>query len=438
MVTAPVTARQYGVLAYPLILSSILTPLLGVTDTIVIGQTGDAAAIGGIALGAVFFNTIYWLFGFLKVSTTGFSAQASVQQDETALQFALYRPVLLGLMIGLILLLCRSPLTSAGLYLLATPASLLPDVNTYIDYRIYGAPFVLIGYAVLGWLIGQGQVKRALMIQIVSNLINIALDVVFVIGLDYGVAGVAAASLVAEIGTVLLALTFIVRQLVFKPAYWQLLFHLQDYRKFFMVNADLFIRTIFLLLVTGWFTRTGASFGPDMLAVNAILLQMQYVIAYWFGGLGSATTILVGRARGHDDNAGYQQSVRLTRQFGLASIVLIMVLLFLCQQPFLRLFSADSELLLVASVYYNWILIFPLTGGFAMLYEGVFAGRTEGKPVRNSMIQGFITFAVLLLSVNWIGNHGVWLAFIGFGLVRSGSLHLAERRTQKKHPPAHA
>jgi len=313
VVTAPVTARQYGVLAYPLILSSILTPLLGVTDTIVIGQTGDAAAIGGIALCAVFFNTIYWLFGFLKVSTTGFSAQASVHHDETSLQFALYRPVLLGLVIGLILIVCRAPLASAGLYLLAAPASLLSDVNTYIDYRIYGAPFVLIGYAVLGWLIGQGQVKRALMIQIVSNIINIGLDVIFVVGLDYGVAGVAAATLIAEVCTVFLALSFIVRQLIWKPTYRQLLFRLQDYRQFFSVNADLFIRTIFLLLVTGWFTRTGASFGPDILAANAILLQMQYVIAYWFGGLGSASTILVGRARGRNDEAGYQQSVRLTR-----------------------------------------------------------------------------------------------------------------------------
>ena len=436
--TAPVTARQYGVLAYPLILSSILTPLLGVTDTIVIGQTGDAAAIGGIALGAVFFNTIYWLFGFLKVSTTGFSAQASVHHDETSLQFALYRPVLLGLVIGLILIVCRAPLASAGLYLLAAPASLLSDVNTYIDYRIYGAPFVLIGYAVLGWLIGQGQVKRALMIQIVSNIINIVLDVIFVVGLDYGVAGVAAATLIAEVCTVFLALSFIVRQLIWKPTYRHLLFRLQDYRQFFSVNADLFIRTIFLLLVTGWFTRTGASFGPDILAANAILLQMQYVIAYWFGGLGSASTILVGRARGRNDEAGYQQSVRLTRQFGLASIVLIMLLLFLFQQPFLRLFSADPELLIVAGAYYGWILLFPLTGGFAMLYEGVFAGRAQAKPVRNSMIQGFITFAVLLLSINWIGNHGVWLAFIGFGLMRSGSLHLAERRLRKQHPVVHS
>ena len=428
MVTPPVTARQYGLLAYPLILSSILTPLLGVTDTIVIGQTGDAVAIGAIAIAAVFFNTIYWLFGFLKVSTTGFSAQASVHHDETALHFALYRPVLLGLLIGLALMLFRVPLTAGGLYLLATPRTLLPDVTTYIHYRLYGAPFVLIGYAVLGWLIGQGQVKRALLIQVFSNVINIVLDIVFVLGLGYGVAGVAIATLVAEISIVAFGFLFMLRQLAWKPDYRGLLFHVQAYRQFFTVNADLFVRTIFLLIVTGWFTRTGAIFGPDVLAANAILLQIQYLIAYWFGGLGSASTILVGRSRGRHDEAGYRQSVRLTRKFGLASILLMMILLVIFQYPLLRSFSADPDLLDFARLYYGWILIFPLTGGFAMLYEGVFSGLAQAKPVRNSMIQAFLVFALLLLSVYWIGNHGVWLAFIGFGLMRSVSLHLAERR----------
>ncbi|MCT4780865.1 MULTISPECIES: MATE family efflux transporter [Exiguobacterium] len=420
MVTVPVTARQYGLLAYPLILSGILTPLLGVTDTIAIGQTGEAVAIG-----AVFFNTIYWLFGFLKVSTTGFSAQASVHHDETALHFALYRPVLIGFLTGLVLMLCRVPLTTGGLYLLAAPETLLPDVRTYIDYRMYGAPFVLIG---------QGQVKRALLIQVCSNVINIILDVVFVLGLGYGVAGVAFATLVAEISIVAFGFLFIFRQLVWKPSYRSLLFHVQAYRQFFTVNADLFIRTIFLLLVTGWFTRTGAAFGPDVLAANAILLQIQYLIAYWFGGLGSASTILVGRARGRYDEAGYRKSVRLTRQFGLASILFIMTLLIIFQRPLLQLFSTDPVLLDISSLYYGWILIFPLTGGFAMLYEGIFSGLARAKPVRNSMIQAFLIFALLLLSINWIGNHGVWLAFIGFGLMRSGSLHLAERRLHKQHP----
>ncbi|WP_290826629.1 MATE family efflux transporter [Exiguobacterium sp.] len=427
-VSTTVTARQYGLLAYPLILSSILTPLLGVTDTITIGQTGDAVAIGAIAIGAVFFNTIYWLFGFLKVSTTGFSAQASVHQDETALHFALYRPVLLGFMIGLVLILLRVPLTAGGLYLLAAPESLLPDVTTYIDYRIYGAPFVLVGYAVLGWLIGQGQVKRALLIQIFSNLINIVLDVVFVLGLGYGVAGVAIATLVAEISIVASGFLIMFRQLAWKPVYRGLLFRVEAYRQFFTVNADLFVRTIFLLLVTGWFTRTGAQFGPDVLAANAILLQIQYVIAYWFGGLGSASTILVGRARGRRDEAGYRKSLSLTRQFGIASIVLMIGLLAVFQDAFLRLFSTDPLLLDVSALYYGWILVFPLTGGFAMLYEGVFSGLARAKPVRNSMIQAFLVFGLLLLSIYWIGNHGVWLAFIGFGLARSLSLHLAERR----------
>lgn len=428
MVTSRVTARQYGLLAYPLILSGLLTPLLGITDTIVIGQTGDSVAIGAIAIGAVFFNTIYWLFGFLKVSTTGFSAQASVHQDETALYFALYRPALLGLLIGLVLMLFRDPLTAGGLYLLAAPETLLTDVTTYIGYRMYGAPFVLIGYAVLGWLIGQGQVKRALLIQVLSNIINIILDVVFVLGLGYGVAGVAIATLVAEISIVAFGFLFMFRQLAWKPDYRGLLFHVRAYRQFFTVNADLFVRTIFLLLVTGWFTRTGANFGPDVLAANAILLQIQYLIAYWFGGLGSASTILVGRSRGRHDEVGYLKNVRLTQQFGLGSILLMMILLVVFQHPLLRAFSADPVLLDFASLYYGWIVVFPLTGGFAMLYEGIFSGLTQAKPVRNSMMQAFVVFGLLLLSINWIGNHGVWLAFIGFGLMRSLSLHLAERR----------
>lgn len=428
MVSTQPNHKTFWLLAYPLILSSIATPLLGVTDTVVIGQSGDPRAIGGIAVGAVFFNTIYWLFGFLKVSTTGFSAQASGANDVHALRTSLYRPLFLAACIGLLILLFRQPLEQIGLYLLAPPVDLLDAVKTYISYRMIGAPFVLMGYALLGWLIGTGQVKHALFVQLFSTGVNVVLDIGFVYGLDAGVAGIAVATVIAEISIVVCALYLIRGHLAMTRDEWRALTAWQAYRQFFQVNRDLFIRTIFLLLVTGWFTRAGGQFGPDVLAANAILLQIQYLISYWFGGLGHASTVLVGRARGHQDQEAYRTSVRLARTFGFYSVVFWSLVLLFLETPLLQLFTSEEAILNAARDYYFWIIILPLLAGWAMIYEGIFAGRVEATPVRNSMIQAGIGFAVVLLLTPTFENQGVWAAFLTFFLIRSLSLILVEAK----------
>jgi len=368
------------------------------------------------------------LFGFLKVSTTGFSAQASGANDAHALRISLYRPLFLAACIGLLILLFRQPLEQLGLYLLAPPVDLLDAVKTYISYRVIGAPFVLMGYALLGWLIGTGQVKHALFVQLFSIGVNVILDIGFVYGLNTDVAGIALATVIAEISIVACSLYLIRSHLLMTRDELRALTDWHAYRKFFRVNRDLFIRTIFLLLVTGWFTRAGGQFGPDILAANAILLQIQYLISYWFGGLGHASTVLVGRARGYQDQEAYRTSVRLARTFGFYSVVFWSLVLLFLETPLLQLFTSEEAILDAARDYYLWIIILPLIAGWAMIYEGIFAGRVEATPVRNSMIQAGIGFAIVLLSTSSFDNQGVWAAFLTFFLIRSLSLILVEAK----------
>ncbi|KAB8125748.1 MATE family efflux transporter, partial [Gracilibacillus oryzae] len=266
--------KQYLHLAIPLIISGISTPLLGAVDTAVIGRMADTAAIGGVAVAAVIFNTMYWLFGFLRVSTSGFTSQAEGAKNEQEVIMSLLRPACIALLVGFLFVILQQPIFHLSSQLIGGSSSVLEHASDYFVIRIWSAPFLLLSYVVIGWLIGMGKVRLSLATQITMNVMNIILDVVFVIGMKMGVSGVAYATLISEISGVLIGILIVLYQnrKRFTAIRINSLLDVQLLIKMWRVNRDLFLRTVCLLTMTLIFTATSSAQGEIILAANAILL----------------------------------------------------------------------------------------------------------------------------------------------------------------------
>ncbi|KGR74276.1 MATE family efflux transporter [Ureibacillus sinduriensis] len=414
--------RTYLALAIPLTISTITTPLLGVVDMAVVGQLANPAYIGGVAVGTVIFNTLYWLFGFLRVSTSGFAAQAEGANDVKQQILALIRPLYIALIVGMVFLILQLPILKATLALMSLDSNVLQFATEYYSIRIWGAPFALANYVVMGWLVGKARIKLTVSLQILMNLINIILAIVFVKVFSWGVSGVAAATLIAEIATVILSMLIVIRLLPqsFRfPSYKEIL-DPKPFKKMVAMNRDLMMRTFCLLVVFNLFTAKGAEFGTEVLAANAVLIQIHYMMAYTFDGFANASSIYVGKAIGSQDENLYKKTVSLSIQWAFISSLFITFVFYLCKGFIMPLFSKTQSVLELTATYELWILLFPITACLGLVLYGVFTGATEAKPIRNSMIYALGVFLlILLVSLPTLHNHGLWLSFIVFSLGRS-------------------
>ncbi|MGG7619198.1 MATE family efflux transporter [Bacillus coreaensis] len=358
------THREYFILAFPLILSGVSTPLLGVVDTAVVGRIQDPTALGGVAIAAVIFNSMYWLLGFLRVTTSGFTSQADGAKNEEGIMFALYRPMIIAILMGLIFILFQKPIIQLSLLLMGGNESTNALTETYFLIRIWGAPFILLSYVTIGWLVGLGKVKMSLFLQIGMNLLNIVLDIVFVLGLHMGVAGVAFATLIAEVSSVLIGMLIIYhtnKSRFFIPSIAALI-KKDTLVQMFLVNRDHFLRTLCLVTMTGIFTSKGASMGELTLAANAILLQVHYVMDYLFGGFANASSILVGRALGGRNSSLYFRALSLSATWGFATAIYLSLLTFLFGDFIVSLFTTIHEVRESTHVFLFWMFLFPLVG----------------------------------------------------------------------------
>ncbi|MBM7661819.1 MATE family multidrug resistance protein [Bacillus mesophilus] len=434
--SAPLGHRQYLALALPLIISGISTPILGAVDTAVVGRMPVPAAIGGVAIGAVIFNTMYWLLGFLRVSTSGFTAQAEGANNENEMLASFFRPAILALIFGLLFIVLQQPIINIALPLIGGTKEVSVYAETYFSIRIWGAPFILLSYVIIGWLIGMGKVKLALATQIVMNMLNIVLDVVFVLGLGLGVAGVAYATLIAEVSAILFGIWIILKtkKIDFSKFNIPLLLEAEAIVKTVKVNRDLFLRTVCLLTMTVIFTVKGASMGEVTLAANAILLQIHYIMAYLLGGFANASSILVGRAIGGKNESLYKRAYILSAQWGILTAVLLSFAIMNFGNELISFFTTITSVQEVASSLLVWMAIFPIVGFWGLLLEGIFSGATEAKPVRDSIFMALLLFlAAIWFLVPIYQNQGVWLAFVLFSLGRSVFLwlHVPKLRSTK-------
>jgi MATE family multidrug resistance protein len=425
--TVSFSHREYLVLAVPLIISGISTPILGAVDTAVIGRIPDPASIGGVAVGAVIFNTIYWLLGFLKVSTSGFTAQAEGANNQKEMILSFIRPMLLAIVFGLFFIILQDPILSIALSLIGGSEAVSSFASSYFSIRIWGAPFILLSYVMIGWLIGMGKVRLALATQIWMNLLNILLDFVFVLELEMGVKGVAYATLIAEVSAVVLGawLLYITNREKFVHLKLSMLLETEPVFKMMKVNRDLFLRTVCLLTMTILFTSIGASMGDVTLAANAILLQIHYIIAYLFGGFANASSILVGRAIGGANLFLYKRAFTLSAKWGGISALLLSISVLAFGKSIISLFTTITDVKVMTGDFLIWMLVFPIVGFWGLQLEGIFSGATEAKSIRNSIALALIVFITMIwIFVPVFKNHGLWCAFIAFSLSRSFFLSL--------------
>ncbi|MCU7766891.1 MULTISPECIES: MATE family efflux transporter [Bacillales] len=427
--------RAYLTLAIPLTISTMTTPLLGAVDTAVVGQLPAPAYIGGVAVGTLIFNTLYWLFGFLRVSTSAFAAQANGASNPDQGVLALCRPFLLAVIVGVLFIILQWPIEHASLLVISPDADVSRFAIEYFRIRIWGAPFTLMNYVILGWLMGMAKIKQALCLQILTNVLNMLLAILFVHVFSFDVQGVATATLIAEISAFVLGV-FIVWKA--SPFEWKIpsiqsLLDTKSMKRMFNVNKDLFIRTICLLIVINMFTAKGASFGTEFLAANAVLFQIHYIMAYLFDGFANASSILVGKSIGSNDKELYKKTLTLSRQWSLITAFVISSLYTIFQEPIIGLFTSLPSVIEISLKYGPWLIVYPFAACFGLVIYGVFTGATEIAPVRNSMIYATILYVIIQLIITPIWhNHGLWLAFVIYTIGRSVFLVMYTPKLNKK------
>lgn len=412
--------RQYLMLVLPLIISTLTTPLLGAVDTALVGHYSDPALVGGVAVGAVIFNTLYWLLGFLRVSTTAWSAQA--QNDADALMMSLLRPLVIATVFGLLLVALQKPIFTEAMALISPSDTVQGYASEYFFILIWGAPFTLMNYVLLGWLMGRKCIRSVLVNQISINLLNIAIALILVIGFSAGVRGVAYATLVAQVSGTLLGFWLVKRSklLTATPRWRQGLLERSAYRQMFLVNSDLMIRTVCLLVVTNQFVAIGASQGNDTLAANMILFQIHYLMCYMFDGFANASSIYSGQAKGAQDNQRLKQTIHYSAISCLWMSALIAAGWWIGDTKIIHLFTQQPAVIALAHQYAPWLILFPFCASVGLVFYGVFTGITWTKPVRNSMLLALILWlSCTSLLVDSYGNHGLWLSYLLFSAGRS-------------------
>jgi len=414
--------RSYLFLAVPLILSAMTTPLIGAVDTAVVGQLSNPAYIGGVAVGTILFNTMYWLLGFLRVSTSGFTAQAHGANNENLIILSFVRPLLIATAAGILFILFQGPIAHLTMNAMGPTEEVRKYALAYIDIRIWGAPFALINYVILGWLMGLSRIKEAFYLQVLMNGLNIFLDLLFVHGFSWGVSGVAAATLIAEVMAVGMGflLIFKTNSLRLKIPPIKEVIDFERFMQMLSVNRDLFIRTICLLIMFNLFTKLGASFGTEMLAANAILIQIHYLMAYFFDGFANASSILTGRAIGSNDKRGYEKMLSVSFAWSIYSAAFLTLAYFILKDKLIGIFTQIEPVSELAMHYGNWLLLYPITACLGLVFYGVFTGATSAAPVRNSMIYSLILYVIaLFFTLSSYENHGLWFAFLVFSFGRS-------------------
>lgn len=420
--------RQILRIAWPIILANSAVPLLGLVDTAVIGNTGSVAELGAIALGALVLNFVYWSFSFLRMGTTGFTAQAAGARDEVEVRATLGRALLLAAVIGLLLVVLQRPIAWLALELLGGTPEVESRTRLYFFIRIWGAPASLATFAVLGSFVGLGRSGPLLKTQLVLNGLNMGLDVLFAGVLRWGVEGIALGTVIAEWTTLGYAFVLVRRVLQERggaePLWpWQRIIHREKLTQTLGANADIMIRTLFLLFGFAWFTNQSAAFGNVVLAANHLLLLFITASAYLLDGYAHATESLVGRAIGARDRRSFDGAVRASTQLAALSAVVLTAAILLVGPPSIGLLTNLEEVRRTAIRFLPWAALYVLFSFAAFQLDGIFIGATRTRDMRNA---SGLALAVFLLAcwplVAWGNNLGLWIAFVVYVIARAVSL----------------
>ncbi len=413
-------------LAFPIILANAAVPILGLVDTAVIGQTGTASDLGAIALASLVFSFVYWGFGFLRMGTTGFIAQAAGARQHNELHALVFRTLAIALGIGLSLILLQSPIHWAATQLLGASADINTGVQDYFYIRIWGAPATLITFALLGMLIGMGWTRQLLYVQLLLNGLNILFNMLFVLSWEMGVKGIALGTLCAEWITVFFALVLVFKKMNIPAPLQrfrrlkQRIFNSARLWALFQVNSDIMIRTLALISSFAWFAKQGADLGDPVLAANHILLQFVSLSAFFLDGFANVAEMRAGQAYGAKNKTRFQTEVRQTTYLAAFFALLLSVLIFSFGSIILPWFSQDIEVQQLAIHYVPYAALYILLSFAAFQLDGVFIGATQSRPMRNATL---LALVILVCVGTWwshrFANAGLWSALIVCIIIRA-------------------
>jgi MATE family multidrug resistance protein len=401
--------------------ANLTTPLIGIVSTIAIGRLGDATLLGGVAMASVIFDCLFWLFGFLRMSTVAFTAQALGAGETHELRALLVRGRAVAALIGAALIVLQAPLAAILLDAMGGSKAVTRAAKIYFTIRIWSAPLALANYVVLGWLIGQARAKLALTLQIAINLINMAATMMLVLVLNAGIAGAAAAAVIAEAAGLVLGMVIARRLAQGQPGVPRAaLLDRAKLMRMVSVNRDIMIRTASLIAVFLFFTAQGARAGDVTLAANAVLNNFLLISAFFLDGLANAAEQLCGRAYGARDRSGFAGAVRLVVRWGFGFALAVAAIYALFGPRLIDIMTASEEVRRIARDYLPFVAVSPLLAVFAFAYDGVFIGATWARDMRNLMLLSLLIFLAAWLALRSFGNAGLWAALLVHYAARGG------------------
>ncbi len=409
------TYIDYLKVTIPFILSTAVQPLLGAFNTALMGNMPETAYVAAVSFGVIFLNNVYWLFGFLRVATTTFSAQAlgKESQDDTASAFL--RPLFLALLLGLLFVGLYPILLKYYAGFMNIQGQELQFLEEYLDTVIISAPMVLVNYVIIGWLMGQMMIRSTMVVQISMNVLNMILAGVFTLYLGWGISGLALSVVLAQLWGVMLGLGAVIKsqRLELHPKHLKRLSEFGSFGPLLKMQADLMIRTVCLLSINNLFARSGNAMGMDYMAANAILLELIFVISFIFDGMANGLSVFAGRSYGSHDVPMLKSSIKTALKtmmvFGLCCSLLVLN----CRSSLVAIMTDQEALVAIAGEYSIYLAIHALTAGLGLVLYGVYTAAGYTRYIRNMMIMAAVLFFLLLqIFLPKIGNHALWLSYI--------------------------
>lgn len=411
-------------IALPMMLAYLTTPLLGIVDTAVIGQLGDAALLGGLAAGAIIFDVVFSSFNFLRTGTTGLVAQAFGRDDRPEEQAIFWRALIVALGLGVALILLSPLIVSGGGWFMASEPAVTAAMGTYVFIRLVSSPFALANYAILGYVLGRGESGLGLFLQLLLNLTNIALSVALGLWMEWGIVGVALGTVIGEAFASVVGMAILVRRFrALPPLAPGALRNVAALKRMVALNRDIMIRSFVLLGAFALFTRQGAQLGTLTLAGNAVLMNFFLLSGYFLDGFATAAEQLAGRAVGARHRPAFDAAVRLTALWGFAVSGFVSLFFFLLGDAIIAAMTTASDVRQAAGDYLAWAALTAVSGVLAFQMDGVFMGSTWSRDLRNMMLVSFALYIAALLTLGpMLGNAGLWASLHIFLIARGLSL----------------
>ena len=423
---APLTHRRVLAIALPIVLSNATVPILGVVDTAVVGQFGEAAPIGAVGIGAIIISAVYWIFGFLRMGTTGLTSQAAGAGNQAEVQALLSRVLLIGFAAGLFMIVAQVPIFAGAFWVSPASAEVEGLARDYMAIRVWSAPATIALYGITGWLIAQERTRAVLALQVGMNGSNIVLSILLGLQLEMGVTGVAWATFLSEWGGLALGLWFC--RAAFVGSGWhdpQRVFDVVRLKHMAVVNTDILIRSVLLQAIFVSFMLYGSDFGDVQLAANQILMQFLQVTAYALDGFAFAAEALVGQALGARARAALRRSAYLSSLWGVIICTGLATCFWLFGGLAIDAMTTADSVRAAARIYLPYMIAAPIVGVASWMLDGIFIGATRSRDMRNMMMVSAVAyFAAVIPLMTAFGNHGLWLGLLFSFVVRGATLAL--------------